>query len=274
MVQRLRRPVHVQRHVVRADDRPGHEPLAEFLLVLRTSDHGQTEGPVRRNQPRTAALRLPEVGFRIRPGGQYRLGHGERRRDGMADPQQRHRIVQPRPAAGRDPLSDASGDVRTRTDADAGVHEGVRLRRVGRRSLPPEPGDRTVRSLHVRRRRQLRDPRRGGVQRVGIHPHAHGRTLRMRRQRPDRAIFPAAARIREIGRRQGTLPRFAGHHLGSDTIGAAVAGSAHRQHATATFRPPLSLLPAQQFGVVDLPRSRRRGMGRHIRRQTGLHDLR
>ncbi len=32
--------------------------------------------------------------------------------------------------------------------------------------------------------------------------------------------------------------------------------------------------PAQQFGMVDLPRSRRRDMGRHIRRQTGLHDLR
>ena len=192
----------------------------------------------------------------------------------MADPQQRHRIVQPRTAARRDPLSDASGDVRTRADADAGVHEGVRLRRVGRRSLPPEPGDRAIRPLRIRRRRQLRDPRRGGVQRVGICPHAHGRALRMRRQRQDRTVFPTAARIREIRRRQGASPRFAGHHLGSDAIGTAAAGAAYRQHAAAAFRPPLSLLPAQQFGMVDLPRSRRRDMGRHIRRQTGLHDLR
>ena len=64
-------------------------------------------------------------------------------------------------------------------------------------------------------------------------------------------------------------------HLDSqDAIGTAAAGAAYRQHAAAAFRPPLSLLPAQQFGMVDLPRSRRRDMGRHIRRQTGLHDLR
>lgn len=29
--------------------RPSHEPLAEFLLVLRTGDHGQPERPVRRD---------------------------------------------------------------------------------------------------------------------------------------------------------------------------------------------------------------------------------
>ena len=79
---------------------------------------------------------------------------------------------------------------------------------------------------------------------------------------------------RYFRRRQGASPRFAGHHLGSDAIGTAAAGAAYRQHAAAAFRPPLSLLPAQQFGMVDLPRSRRRDMGRHIRRQTGLHDLR
>lgn len=45
-----------------------------------------------------------------------------------------------------------------------------------------------------------------------------------------------------------------------------------RQYAPSAFESPLSLFAAQQFGVVDISRSRRRGMGRHLRGQTGLHD--
>lgn len=94
----------------------------------------------------------------------------------------------------------------------------------------------------------------------------------MRRGRPCHTVFQAAGRIREVRRSQGVVSRCVGRYLGGHAVGASPPVPCDRQYAPPAFEPPLSLFAAQQFGVVDLSRSRRRGMGRHLRGQTGLHD--
>lgn len=207
---------------VRSDGRFGHEPLAEFLLELWTGGHRPPRRVVRRNQPRTAALRLRFPEFRIGTGREYRFGHGQRRRYGMADPQQRHRVVRSGTPARAGALRTASGLLGFVFGAD--MHPRIRLCRDEGEPLPAQPRDRTVHAFHDRGRRRLCDPRCRGVRRVGLCPYAHGRPVRMRRGRPCHAVFQAAGRIREVGRSQRAVSRHVGHHLGGHAVGTPPSG--------------------------------------------------
>lgn len=145
------------------------------LLELRTGGYGPPRRSVRRNQPRTAALRLRLPEFRIRTGRKHRFGHGQRRRYGVADPQQRHRIVRSGASARGGALRAASGLLGFVFGAD--MHPRIRLCRDEGKPLPAQPRDRTVHVFHDRGRRRLRDPRCRGVRRVGLCPYAHGRPV-------------------------------------------------------------------------------------------------